>query len=152
MEVDGASQTSDPQRRRHGNKPSAKPRRQAPPRDPNDLARASLVESILAESSTLPLYDRSASGTPLPATRGMDEENDVDKEEAAAAAFKAQFLMDVEEQNRRKPPNPAPFSKVAQAKGVDRTAHGPKLGGSRQQRERMKAAQAAEAGGSALKK
>ncbi|KAK4903406.1 hypothetical protein LTR27_000337 [Elasticomyces elasticus] len=114
-----------------------RPRKRQPrPRDPKDVARESLIESIMKESTdaSVPLYDRSGLETASRETGDADD--------AAAEAFKAQFMQDMEEQNRRRP-NPVPFSKVAQAKGADRTAHGPKLGGSRMQRERMKAAQAA---------
>ncbi|KAK5684173.1 hypothetical protein LTS10_004037 [Elasticomyces elasticus] len=117
-----------------------RPRKRQPrPRDPKDVARESLIESIMKESTdaSVPLYDRSGLET---ASRETGDADDAD--DAAAEAFKAQFMQDMEEQNRRRP-NPVPFSKVAQAKGADRTAHGPKLGGSRMQRERMKAAQAA---------
>ncbi|KAK0322211.1 hypothetical protein LTR82_006664 [Friedmanniomyces endolithicus] len=112
-------------------------RRQPRPRNPEDVARESLVESIMRESGTAaaPLYDR-----PDTTTTPRDA---ADTDDAAAEAFKTQFLQDMAAQNRRRPPNPVPFSKVALAKGADRTAHGPKLGGSRKQRERMKAAQAA---------
>ncbi|KAK1059034.1 hypothetical protein LTR74_012923 [Friedmanniomyces endolithicus] len=112
-------------------------RRQPRPRNPEDVARESLVESIMRESGTAaaPLYDR-----PDTTTTPRDA---ADTDDAAAEAFKTQFLQDMAAQNRRLPPNPVPFSKVALAKGADRTAHGPKLGGSRMQRERMKAAQAA---------
>ncbi|KAK5704114.1 hypothetical protein LTR97_003127 [Elasticomyces elasticus] len=114
-----------------------RPRKRQPrPRDPKDVARESLIESIMKETTdaSVPLYDRSGTDTVSRETGDADD--------AAAEAFKAQFMQDMEEQNRRRP-NPVPFSKVAQAKGADRTAHGPKLGGSRMQRERMKAAQAA---------
>ncbi|KAK0253166.1 hypothetical protein LTR01_005639 [Friedmanniomyces endolithicus] len=112
-------------------------RRQPRPRNPDDVARESLVESIMRESGTAaaPLYDRPDTTTTTRDTADTDD--------AAAEAFKTQFLQDMAAQNRRRPPNPVPFSKVALAKGADRTAHGPKLGGSRMQRERMKAAQAA---------
>jgi len=112
-------------------------RRQPRPRNPDDIARESLVESIMRESGTAaaPLYDR-------PDTTATTR-NTADNDDAAAEAFKTQVLQDMAAQNRRRPPNPVPFSKVALAKGADRMAHGPKLGGSRMQRERMKAAQAA---------
>ncbi|KAK0363985.1 hypothetical protein LTR02_003753 [Friedmanniomyces endolithicus] len=112
-------------------------RRQPRLRDPDDLTRESLVESIMRESGTAaaPLYDR-------PDVTATTRDT-ADTDDAAAEAFKTQFLQDMAAQNRRRPPNPVPFSKVALAKGADRTAHGPKLGGSRMQRERMKAAQAA---------
>ncbi|EMC96103.1 hypothetical protein BAUCODRAFT_517906 [Baudoinia panamericana UAMH 10762] len=132
------------QRNKHQHKPLARTLRQPPLRATSDLARDSLIEDIMRESD-VGLYDRSASGTPsqynfeTPAT-------DADPDSAAALAFTSAFLREQEERNRRRPPNPAPFSKVAKATGMDRTNHGPKLGGSRAQRERMKAAQATGAG------
>jgi hypothetical protein len=135
----------DTQRRRHGRPDTSKSRRRQPPaRDAADLARDSLIESIMKES-TLPLYSHPSTGPNLSA---VVEDN----EDEAAEAFKTQFLQDMEEQRRKKPPKPPPFSKVAVAKGTERTNHGPKLGGSRQQRERHKAAQAqAEAAGTGKK-
>ena len=113
-----------------------RPRRQPRPRDPRDVERDSLVDSILRESAILPHYDHSQSNA----------QTLYDNEDAAAEAFKAQFLTDMEERKRRKRPNPTAFSKTAQAKGTEKTSHGPKLGGSRQQREKMKAAKAAMEG------
>ena len=122
--------------RRQQNARQPRSQRRGHVRGAQDVARDSLIEDIMRESATsTPIYDRPAFTAP---TQDTD-----DAEDAAAEAFKAQFMLETEEQNRRRPPAPPPFSKVAQAKGAERTAHGPKLGGSRQQRERMKAAQAA---------
>ncbi|KAK3674477.1 hypothetical protein LTR78_005563 [Recurvomyces mirabilis] len=143
--LSGANPTQAPtsivaqQRQRNGRR--RKPR-QPRPRDPNDIARASLIDDIMKESSSSH-YDRAApERTSQPKT---------DNEDTAAEAFKAQYLQDLAERHRRKPAAPPPFSKLAQAKANDRAAHGPKLGGSRSQRERMKAAQA-EAGKEGVKK
>lgn len=109
-------------------------RRSVLTRDPSGIARDSLVDQIMRESA-VPLYDRSTSGTPLFASNGMD--NDA----AAAEAFKAQFLVEAEQHKRRKPLAPP-----AGTKGAVTTSHGPKLGGSRSQREKMKAAEEAKTG------
>ncbi|KAK4556070.1 hypothetical protein LTR86_006766 [Recurvomyces mirabilis] len=128
------------QRQRNGRR--RKPR-QPRPRDPNDIARASLIDDIMKESSSSH-YDRAA-------PQSNASQPKADNEDTAAEAFKAQYLQDLAERHRRKPAAPPPFSKLAQAKANDRAAHGPKLGGSRSQRERMKAAQA-EAGKEGVKK
>lgn len=143
---DAASSTAAAQHTTRRGRPQPRPKRPPFARDASDVARDSLIEDIMKESA-VPLYDRSISGTSFFAAGGR-----ADNEDAAAEAFKQQFLIDMEEQNRRSRPNPAPFSKVAAAKGTDRTSHGPKLGGSRSQRERLKAAQAAEAAQGGVKK
>jgi len=124
-----------------------RPRRAPALRDANDIARDTLVDEILKESS-VPLYDRSTTTVPRPhyaAAAAVAEKDDddgtKDNDEAAANAFKAEFLAQAELHKRRKPPPPPP------QKGVVTTSSGPKLGGSRSQRERMKAAAAAAAGG-----
>ena len=103
-------------------------RRRPAQRDQTDMARDSIIDQIMQESQ-VPLYDRSGSHTPA---------DDVDNDAATAEAFKAQLLAEMEEQNRRRPPphNPA-------AKG-EKVSHGPKLGGSRAQREKMRAAEEAK--------
>ncbi|KAK5115475.1 hypothetical protein LTR62_001134 [Meristemomyces frigidus] len=139
---DEAMQTSVPsnatasksvtQRRRNERRP---PRRRQPrPTDPNETARASFIDDIMKES-TLPHYDH--------AGHEVLTESKVDNEDTAAEAFKAQYLQEVEARRRKRQPAPPPFSKATQAKGAERTSHGPKLGGSRSQREKMKAARAA---------
>ena len=119
-----------------------RPRRPPPKRDESHTARDSLVDQIMAESM-VPLYD-------LPAANARQLTNDdgIDNDTAAMEAFKAEFLADSEQHKKRKHAAPA-----AGAKGVVPTSHGPKLGGSRAQRERMKAAEAAAAAsGTTLKK
>ena len=103
-------------------------RRKPPQRDQTDIVRDSIIDQIMQESQ-VPLYDRSSSHTPA---------NDVDNDTATAEAFKVQLLAEMEEQNRRRPPphNPA-------AKG-EKVSHGPKLGGSRAQREKMRALEEAK--------
>lgn len=99
--------------------------------DQGTIARSSLVDQIMQES-TVPLYDRPIPDMPSYADDGTDND------EAAAAAFKKQFLADLEARTRRKPAGHS----SAGSKGTS-TSTGPKLGGSRSQREKMKAAQEA---------
>ena len=89
-----------------------------------------MVDRIMQESQ-VPMYDRPSAGA-----------NSIDSDEAAAEAFKAEFLAGLEEQNRRKPLAPPPAARGAQNAAP---ATGPKLGGSRQQREKMKAIEEAKA-------
>ena len=103
-------------------------------RDQRDVARDSMIEQIMHESQ-VPLYDRSHSQTPL--ADGVEIDNDA----ATAEAFKAQLLAEIEGQHRRRPPPSASASKGATI------ATGPKLGGSRSQREKMKALEEAKTGG-----
>jgi len=118
-----------------------RPRRGPPVRDANDIARDSFVEQILSESA-VPLYDPSSTSTkpfrPAADAGGGEGEDEVDNDEAVANAFKTEFLLQQQQRRRRKPPAPPP------QKGVVPVSQGPKLGGSRSQRERMKAAVAAE--------
>ena len=110
-------------------------RRQAPVRDQSHVARDSLIDQILNESQ-VPIYDQSASKATISAG---DNKDDVDNDAAAAEAFKAQLLADLE-QNRKR-------MRTATA------STGPKLGGSRSQREKMRALEeAAGKGGAAGKK
>lgn len=88
-----------------------------------------MVDSIFAESQ-VPLYSHSADA-PVLATASEGIDND----EAAATAFKQQFLQDLAERNRRKRA-PAP---PKDPKGAAQVPSGPRLGGSRQQRGKMKA-------------
>lgn len=117
------------------NKPYSRPtkRRQPPPREETSIARDSMIDQIMRESQ-VPLYDHSASRTAVADAEGLD--NDA----ATAEAFKAQLLADME-LHRRRPP------KVI----VPGTSMGPKLGGSRAQRERMRQMEEAK-GVSASKK
>jgi len=109
----------------------AKARRKMAAPDPSSIERRSLIDQIMQES-TVPIYDR-----PTPAAPRQSEEG-VDNDEAAAEAFKMQFLADMQMRVKRKPAG----YQSAGSKGGS-TSHGPKLGGSRKQRERMKAAQQA---------
>ncbi|KAK3680712.1 hypothetical protein LTR37_021101 [Vermiconidia calcicola] len=108
-------------------------RRQTPQRGQVDVARDSIIDQIMQESQ-VPLYERSASNTPAAAGDAVD--NDA----ATAEAFKAQLLAEMEEQYRRRPPPSTEKSKDA------KTSYGPKLGGSRSQREKMRAIEEAKSG------
>lgn len=101
-----------------------------------------MVEQILGESQ-VPHYDQNST------TKQVSSDTGVDNDEAAAEAFKAEFLASLEDQNRRGP-RAAPVT----AKGEKPPPSGPKLGGSRAQRERMRAYEEAKnaAGGSAAKR
>ncbi|KAK4545088.1 hypothetical protein LTR36_003639 [Oleoguttula mirabilis] len=112
---------------------NARPRRPPPMRDAGNATRDSLVDQIMKESA-VPLYDRSTSATPYHA-------NGANNDAAVMEAFKADFLAEMEEHKKRKPPAPP-----AGTKGVVATSNGPKLGGSRSQREKMKAMEANKAG------
>lgn len=108
-------------------------RRPPPAREQTDVARDSMIEQLMGENQ-VPLYDRTE---PKP---NEDDEEGIDNDAAAAEAFKAQLLADLE-QNKRRPP-------LSKSTGTAPT--GPKLGGSRAQREKMRALE--EAKGSASKK
>ncbi|OQN99763.1 hypothetical protein B0A48_14533 [Cryoendolithus antarcticus] len=114
--------------------PKSRQRRRREPRppSPSQVARDSLIDQILSESqSANPHYDPlSANPTPPPGLTDSTLDNDT----LAAMQFKAEFLAAAEERNlmRRPPANPS-------------QALGPKLGGSRAARDRMKAAEEAAA-------
>ena len=112
-----------------------RPRRPPPKRDEGHTARDSLVDQIMAEV-TVPHYALPVARMRRLPTTG----DDVDNDEAAMEAFKNQFLADSERNKKRKSAAPPTGTK-----GVVPTSHGPKLGGSRAQRARMKAAEAAAA-------
>ena len=118
------------QRESQSQRPRARPRRPPAMRDESAVARESLVDQILRESA-VPLYDRSTSSTTYAANEGTSNE------EAVANAFKEEFLAQAELHKRRKPPAAPP------QKGAAPVSNGPKLGGSRSQREKMKAAEEA---------
>ena len=113
-------------------------RKQPAQREQKDVARDSIIDQIMQESQ-VPLYDRSGSHTPA---------DNVDNDAATAQAFKAQLLVEMEEQNRRRlaPRNPAVKDGSASMQS------GPKLGGSRSQREKMRAMEEAKTKGSPVKK
>ena len=106
-------------------------RRLPPAREHTDVARDSMIDLIMGESQ-VPHYDRS-----LPATQG---DGDGEDEAAEEEAFKARLLADLE-RNKRRPPL---------QKSSASTSTGPKLGGSRSAREKMRALE--EAKGSSTKK
>ena len=105
-------------------------RRQLPPRDETDLARDSMIDQIM-RGNQVTVYDRTASHT----SRTVDDDS-VDNDTAAAEAFKAELLADMERNTRRRPPV---SSSSSTAKGAGSMQTGPKLGGSRAQREKMRA-------------
>ena len=111
-----------------------RPTKRRPPaaRDQSDVARDSMIDQLMRESQ-IPIYDRSISQTP--AEGPGDQDNDT----ATAEAFKAQLLADME-QHRRKP------SRMAAAAATGAST-GPKLGGSRSQREKMRALEQEKASG-----
>lgn len=112
--------------------PKPRRRRHPPSRSEADIARDSMIDQIMKEGQ-VPIYDRPDSSQ---AASSAGEDRDA----AAAAAFRAEFLAAAEERNlHRRPPVPP-------AAGA---SLGPKLGGSRQQRERMKAAEEAKGKGGA---
>ena len=113
-------------------------RTQPPQRQQNDVARDSIIDQIMQESQ-VPHYDRSGSHT-----AAADADNDA----ATAQAFKAQLLAEMEEQNRRRP---APRNPAATGPAGSMQS-GPKLGGSRSQREKMRALEEAKAKPSTSKK
>lgn len=116
-------------------KPTSARRHGRPPRQasPSTQARASLIDQIMRESNHTPHY---TSANPASNTSTT---SDHDPDAAAAAAFKADFLAQAEARNlsRRQP--------AANASAAAAVPSGPKLGGSRAQRERMKAAEEAKA-------
>lgn len=113
-----------------------KQRRGPPQRDAHDIARDAMVDQIMRESQ-VPIYDH-------PNSKSHDKQSeDFDADEAAAAAFRAEFLLNLEgQQNRRRPAAPP-----VQQRGAPPIPTGPKLGGSRAQREKMKAIEEAKAAG-----
>jgi hypothetical protein len=113
-------------------------RKQPPQRQEKDVVRDSIIDQLMQESQ-VPLYDRSGSHTPA---------DNVDNDAATAEAFKAQLLVEMEEQNRRRPAPRNPAVKDGSAS----MQSGPKLGGSRSQREKMRAMEEAKTKGSSAKK
>lgn len=87
-----------------------------------DIARDGIVDQIMRDGA-VPIYDNlNAHAVP------DDPASDHDRDAAAITAFKVEFLASMEDQKyARKPANAAPAT------------NGPKLGGSRMARERMKA-------------
>jgi hypothetical protein len=108
-------------------------RRKPPQRDEADVARDSMIDQIMHEAQ-VPIYEQ-------PAVRAaVEEDDDVDNDAATAEAFKAQLLAEIEVNNRRR---------LAKAASKDtKQSSGPKLGGSRSQREKMKALEEAKSSSS----
>lgn len=124
-----------PRQRNQRGKPF-KSRRGPLERDAHTIARDAMVEQIMRESQ-VPIYDQSSSKTQDLRPEGFDAD------EAAAEAFRAEFLLSLQErQSRRRPAAPP-----AQQRGAPPVPTGPKLGGSRAQREKMKAIEEAKAAG-----
>lgn len=101
-------------------------RRLPPPRPQTDVARDSMIDQLMGENQ-VPLYDRS-----VPQSRA-DGARDSDNDIAATEEFKSQLLADLERNNKRRPPKTAATA-----------TSGPKLGGSRSQREKMRALEEAK--------
>lgn len=116
-------------------RPQPRKRRRQAVRNASDIARDSLVDEIMREAA-VPLYDKPTSSS-IPV--GADESG-VDRDAAAAEAFKQQYIAQLEEKRKRKVAPPPGTTKGPAAK----TSHGPRLGGSRAQRGKMKAMEAAE--------
>lgn len=111
--------------------PKATKRRKYPSaRTETDVARDSMIEQIMGPTH-VPHYQAAAEQV-----RRTEEQEGVDRDAAAEDAFKAQLLADLDSHRRRPhaPKNPAA------------AASGPKLGGSRAQREKMRALEEAKAG------
>ncbi|CZT25758.1 uncharacterized protein RCC_11427 [Ramularia collo-cygni] len=116
-----------------------KQRRGPPQRDAHDIARDAMVDQIMRESQ-VPIYEQSNSKA------NEVQPGDFDADAAAEEAFRAEFLRSLEEQqNRRRPAAPP-----VQQRGAPPVPTGPKLGGSRAQREKMKAIEEAKAAGKSV--
>lgn len=135
----GTREQKQSQQRNNQRVRPTKQRRGPPQRGAHDIARDAMVDQIMRESQ-VPIYDQSSS---------KDQESQAvgfDADEAAAEAFRAEFLLSLEErQNRRRPAAPP-----VQQRGAPPVPTGPKLGGSRAQREKMKAIEEAKAGGKSV--
>ena len=133
-----ATATTNPKRRQ-----SRRPR--AP--SPSTLARASLIDQIMRESNHTPHYTPPTTGTSSANPNSTAPEEELDPDAAAAAAFKADFLAQAEARNlsRRKPKAAATTTSGGAAAAGAAVSSGPKLGGSRAARVRMRAAEEAKA-------
>jgi hypothetical protein len=118
--------------------------RRAP--SPSTIARASLIDEIMRESNHTPHYTPPTTATTKTKTTTPTKE-ELDPDAAAAAAFKADFLAQAEARNlsRRKPKAPAATTSGGAAAGAAAATSGPKLGGSRAARMRMREAEEAKA-------
>lgn len=133
------------------------PRRRRRPNvdDPTSKARAAMVDEIMGETP-MPIYDRTPSTRYAGLTNRLaagaaarDETGDadatsadVDNDEAVAEAFKAEFLAHLNERNRRRQ-EAAASSSSSSRNALPSQGVAPKLGGSRAQRQKMRAAAAA---------
>lgn len=102
---------------------------------PSSQARASLIDQIMHESNHNPHYN------PHYTTPQLAEDDDTaDPDAAAAEAFKTQFLAHAEARNlSRRKPAPKKATGPAAAPAAPNLS-GPKLGGSRAARNKMRAA------------
>lgn len=107
-------------------------RRPPPQRDQTDVARDSIIDQIMHESQ-VPHYEPT-----LPQVALADGE-EIDNDAATAEAFKAQLLVELEQQQKRRKPLPG-----TNTSKTTTTSTGPKLGGSRNLREKMKAMEEAK--------
>ncbi|PPJ50556.1 hypothetical protein CBER1_05532 [Cercospora berteroae] len=125
--VDDGPRTRQPRlnTRRAANRPPRRVRQ----KDPSELAREAMIEQILGESQ-VPMYDQTSSA-PGPSA----EDDGIDRDEAVAEAFKAEFLASLQERKRRRT---AVEKSSASGKVTASVPSGPKLGGSRSQREKMR--------------
>jgi hypothetical protein len=127
---------------------SVRRRRRGEERDANHIARDALIDQIMQETE-IPLYDRSTAQAARALRATEQDQDEVDNDTLVAEAFKAEFFANLEEQHRRRH-IPAPVKGKA---GAATAPQGPKLGGSRAQREKMKAMEEAKkAGASGVRK
>jgi hypothetical protein len=103
---------------------------------PSTTARASLIDQIMRESNHTPHYTSPSNSAPNPSNSHFDPDA------AAAEAFKMEFLAQAEARNlsRRQPAVNASSGSAA----AGAVPSGPKLGGSRAARERMRAVEEAK--------
>jgi hypothetical protein len=119
--------------------PSTNRRHKRTPRapSPSTTARASLIDQIMRESNHTPHYTSPSNSAPRPSSS-----THFDPDAAAAEAFKTEFLAQAEARNlsRRQPAVNASSGSAA----AGAVPSGPKLGGSRAARERMRAVEEAK--------
>ncbi|KAF2211318.1 hypothetical protein CERZMDRAFT_98629 [Cercospora zeae-maydis SCOH1-5] len=121
--------TRDRQPRPNTRRTTKRPPRRVRQKDPSELAREAMIEQILGESQ-VPMYDQASTAPAQPT-----EDDGIDHDEAIAEAFKAEFLASLQERKRRRT---AAEKSAASNKGAASVPSGPKLGGSRSQREKMR--------------
>ncbi|GAB7324534.1 hypothetical protein MBLNU13_g08440t1 [Cladosporium sp. NU13] len=117
--------------------PSRRKNRNPRQPSPSTTARATLIDQILRESNHTPHYTPSTASSN---SKGGTNNTTLDPDAAAAEAFKADFLAQAEARNlsRRQP------AANASAGAAGAASSGPKLGGSRAARERMRAVEEAK--------